>query len=105
MTTSYEVIQKVVEYYKMKQHAIGKICDIIQLLSTANIKLCPDMIERGADVIRGWTKVYDIYDELEKMQFKRSRALRKRENQNIEWLVDMMMNKKSIFAKQGIFIF
>jgi hypothetical protein len=95
MTTSYEVIEKVVEYYRRKQHAIRKICDIIQLF-----KLCPDLVERGTDVIQGWTKVYDIYDQLEKMEFKRSRALRKRENQNIEWLVDMLMNKKTIFLER-----
>jgi hypothetical protein len=29
-------------------------------------------------------------------------AIQTLQNQNIEWLVDMLMNKKTIFAKQGI---
>lgn len=105
MTTSCEVIQKVVEYYRLKQHAVRNIRDTIPLLSTAINMSCPDLVERIVVVIRGWTRVYDIYDQLEKTQFKRSRALRKRENQNIKWFVDMIMKKKYVFAKQGIFLF
>lgn len=100
--TSYDAIQRVVEYHKLKVNAIEKIRGLMAMLVTLDR---PDLVETCIGIIRDWTQLYDTYDELEKDQFTHSRILRQTEKERIRWFVDMFVGKKQLLFKNGIFLY